>query len=146
MKTCPTCSQEAQVLITNVQTGQQFCHHCAGTVCPSFVPGLVYTLEDVKFLRAVGIDPEIGNIEARVPTGTAQFVLADLIFFRDARIRIDEEMFVSVLHYENMHKNCAPCFDCGVKTFSQHDCLCRHASVLWLPDWFEIVQDRERNR
>jgi hypothetical protein len=63
METCPTCSQEAPVLITNIRTGQQFCHRCAGTACPTFMPGLVYTLEDVKFLRECGIDPEVGKIE-----------------------------------------------------------------------------------
>jgi len=68
MKTCPTCSQEAQVLITNVQTGQQFCHRCSSTVCPTFMPGLIYTLEDVKFLRECGIDPEVGRIEDHLKT------------------------------------------------------------------------------
>ena len=68
MKTCPTCGQEAQVLITNIQTGQQFCHLCASTVCPTFMRGLVYTLEDVKFLRNCGIDPEVGKIENHLRT------------------------------------------------------------------------------
>ena len=63
MKTCSTCSQEVQALITNVQTGQQFCDRCSSTVCPTFMPGLVYTLEDLKFLRECGIDPEVGKIE-----------------------------------------------------------------------------------
>jgi hypothetical protein len=63
MKTCPTCNHKAKVLITNVQTGQQFCHRCAETACPTFLPGLVYTLEDVKFLRECGVDPEVGRIE-----------------------------------------------------------------------------------
>ena len=66
MKICPTCSRETQVLITNVQTGQQFCHECSSTVCPTFLPGLVYTLEDVKFLRNCGVDPEVGRIEDHV--------------------------------------------------------------------------------
>jgi hypothetical protein len=70
-------------------------------------------------------------------------VLGDLIFFRDASIQIDEEMFVSVLQYENMHRDFAPCSGCRVTTFSQHDPLCRYASVLWLPEWHEIVQARE---
>jgi hypothetical protein len=146
MKTCPTCSSQSTVLITNVQTGQQFCYQCAGTVCPSFVPGLVYTLEDVKLLRDCGIDPEIGNIEAKIPTQTTQFVLADLIFFRDASIQVDEEMFVSVLHHENMHRDFAPCSDCRVTTFHQHDPACRYASVLWVPEWYEIVEAREAAR
>jgi hypothetical protein len=75
-------------------------------------------------------------------TYSVQFVLADLMFLRDAGVVIDDEMFRSVLHYENMHRNVAPCSDCRVTTFSQHDPLCRYASVLWLPDWFEIIQDR----
>jgi hypothetical protein len=74
-----------------------------------------------------------------------QFVLSDLMFLRDAQVRIDDEMFVSVLHYENMHRDFAPCSDCRVTTFGQHDPLCRYASVLWLPNWFETVQARDTN-
>jgi hypothetical protein len=72
-----------------------------------------------------------------------QFVVADLIFLRDAGVVIDEETFVSVLHFENTHRNFAQCSGCGAVTFSQHDPLCRYASVLFLPDWFEIIQSRE---
>jgi hypothetical protein len=63
MKICPTCNAQATVLIVNVQNGQRFCHYCAETVCPTLLPGLVYTLEDVKLLRDCGVDPEIGKIE-----------------------------------------------------------------------------------
>jgi hypothetical protein len=76
---------------------------------------------------------------------SVQFVLADLMILREAQVRIDDEMFGSVLRYENMHRNVAPCLDCGVTTFNQHDPQCRYGSVLWLPDWFEIVQAREVN-
>jgi hypothetical protein len=103
MKTCPTCSSQSTVLITNVQTGQQFCRKCSSKVCPSFLPGLIYTSEDVKLLRDCGIDPEIGNIEAKIPTQTTQttqLVLADLRFLREAHIRIDDETFMSVLLFE----------------------------------------------
>jgi|HubBroStandDraft_6_1064221.scaffolds.fasta_scaffold181161_2 hypothetical protein len=68
METCPTCCQESEVLITNLQTGQQFCHRCAGTVCPTFMPGLVYNSGDIKFLRDCGIDPEVGKIEDHLRT------------------------------------------------------------------------------
>ena len=30
------------------------------------MPGLVYTLDDVEFLRDCGIDPEVGNIESHL--------------------------------------------------------------------------------
>jgi hypothetical protein len=67
-KTCPTCQEQATVLITNIQNGQQFCHRCASTACPTFMPGLVYTLEDVKLLRDSGIDPEVWEIEDHLRT------------------------------------------------------------------------------
>src|SRR5229473_3401599 len=102
-KTCPTWQAQVTVLITNIENGKQFCHQCSSTACPSFLPGLVYTSEDVKFLRECGIDPET---------------------------------FTSVLLSENMYRNIGPCLGCRVTTFSQHDSMCRHASVLWLPDWF----------
>jgi hypothetical protein len=100
MKTCPTCgNNKAQVLIVNVQTGERFCHHCAETACPTFVPGLVFTLGDVEFLRNCGIDPEVAKIEdhCKHTKSTEQLVLADLMFLRDLQVRIDDEMFVSVL-------------------------------------------------
>jgi hypothetical protein len=105
-------------------------------------------LEDVKFLRDCGIDTEIGRIEdyCKRQTATVQLVIADLMFLREAHIRIDDETFTSVLRYENMHRNFGPCLGCRATTFSQHDSMCRHASVLWIPEWFEIVQAREANR
>ena len=75
-----------------------------------------------------------------------QLILEDLIVLRDAGVVIDDEMFGSVLRYENMHRNFSPCPDCDVTTFSQHDPVCRYASLLWEPDWYEIVQARDRNR
>jgi len=68
MKTCPTCNAQVTVLIVNVQNGQRFCHHCSGVVCPTFLPHLVFTEDDVKLLRAMGVDPEIGNIESHLKT------------------------------------------------------------------------------
>jgi len=147
-KTCPTWQAQVTVLITNIENGKQFCHQCSSTACPSFLPGLVYTSEDVKFLRECGIDPETGRLEEHCnrPSATVQLDLTDLMFLREAHIRIDDETFTSVLLSENMHRNIGPCLGCRVTTFSQHDSMCRHASVLWLPDWFEIVQARDRNR
>lgn len=84
--------------------------------------------------------------KGNMKTYPMQLVVADLMFLRDAGVVIDEEMFESVLRYENMHRNFAPCPDCRVTTFSQHDPQCRYASVLWLPDWFEIIQAREIDR
>jgi len=66
MKTCPTCSAQVTVLIVNVQNNQRFCHHCAGAVCPTFLPHAVLTQDDVKLLRAMGVDPEVGKIEEHV--------------------------------------------------------------------------------
>jgi hypothetical protein len=148
MKTCPTCSSQAAVLITNIENGQQFCHQCSSTACPSFLPSLVYTSEDVKFLRDCGIDPETQRIEdyCKWPSAKVQWDIGDLMFLREAHIRIDDETFTSVLHYENMHRDFAPCPDCRATTFTQHDSLCRYASLLWEPDWYEIVEARDRNR
>ncbi len=68
LKTCPTCGASVTVLIINVRNQQRFCHHCAGTACPTFLSGLVYTLEDVEFLRKCGIDPEVETIEGHLRT------------------------------------------------------------------------------
>jgi hypothetical protein len=108
----------------------------------------VYTSEDVKLLRECGIDPEVKKIEdyCNRPSATVQLVIDDLMFLREAHIQIDDETFMSVLLYENMHRNFSNCPDCHATTFSQHDSMCRHASVLWIPEWFEIVQAREANR
>ena len=66
MKICPTCNAQVAVLIINLQNGKRFCHHCAGEVCPSFLPHFVLTVDDVRFLRDCGIDPEIARIEAAI--------------------------------------------------------------------------------
>jgi ribosomal protein S27AE len=63
MKICPTCGAETPMLIVNVATQQRFCHHCSGRVCPTFMPHYVLTAEDVAWLRACGIDPEMIKIE-----------------------------------------------------------------------------------
>jgi len=59
---CPTCGASADRLITNVATGRQFCQGCAARECPSFLANFVLTLQDVLFLIACGIDPEIDPI------------------------------------------------------------------------------------
>jgi hypothetical protein len=65
---CPSCSAEVNQseLITNVATWEQFCVHCASRVCPSFLPYYVLTQDDVKLLRAMGVDPEVRTIEDHV--------------------------------------------------------------------------------
>ncbi len=68
MKTCPTCGASTTVLITNVQNGKRFCHHCAHAVCPTFLKHVVFTEDDVKLLRAMGVDPEVGTIEGHLRT------------------------------------------------------------------------------
>jgi len=59
MKTCPTCNSQVAVLIVNVQNGQHFRHHCASAVCPTFLPNLVLTAQDVRFMLDCGIDPQL---------------------------------------------------------------------------------------
>ncbi len=68
MKTCPTCGAITTVLIISVRTQQRFCHHCSAVVCPTFLPHVVFTEDDVKLLRAMGVDPEVGNIEDHLRT------------------------------------------------------------------------------
>jgi len=68
MTICPTCGESVTVLIINVQNQQRFCHQCSGVVCPTFLPHVVFTEDDVKLLRAMGVDPEIGNIEGHLRT------------------------------------------------------------------------------
>jgi hypothetical protein len=63
MKTCPSCGARATVLIVNLANGQRFCHNCSGEACPTFMPHYVLTREDVAWLRACGIDPEVTGIE-----------------------------------------------------------------------------------
>jgi hypothetical protein len=72
MKICPTCGENATALIVNVQNQQQFCHTCAGRVCPSFMAHFVLTPEDVLWLRACGIDPEVSSIEDCIKPRTAR--------------------------------------------------------------------------
>lgn len=62
-KTCPTCGAQATVLIVNLANQQRFCHNCANWVCPTFMAHYVFTREDVAWLRACGIDPEVPRIE-----------------------------------------------------------------------------------
>jgi len=71
LKTCPTCGASVTVLILNIQNQQRFCHHCAGVICPTFLPHVVFTEDDVKLLRTMGVDPEIGNIEDFIKQGVS---------------------------------------------------------------------------
>jgi hypothetical protein len=57
---CPCCGQNVVSFITNIRTGTVHCHGCIG---PSFLPHFVLTAEDCHFLKACGIDSEVGNIE-----------------------------------------------------------------------------------
>jgi hypothetical protein len=100
----------------------------------------------VQNAAVVSAKPRRDVPKGNMKTYSVQFVLADLMFLRDAGVVIDDEMFTSVLRYENMHRNFASCSDCGVTTFNQHDSECRYASALWLPEWYEIIQARDTNR
>jgi len=66
MKTCPCCGARATVLIVNLANGQRFCHKCSGGACPTFMAHYVLTVEDLAWLRACGIDPEVARIEGRI--------------------------------------------------------------------------------
>jgi len=66
MKTCPSCGASTTVLIVNLANSQRFCHNCSGRACPTFMPYYVLTVEDVAWLRACGIDPEVSIIEGCV--------------------------------------------------------------------------------
>ncbi len=63
---CSACGMNADVLITNVSTGTQFCHRCAAAECPPFIPNFALTLQDFRFMRDCGIDPEVSRIEAAI--------------------------------------------------------------------------------
>ncbi len=60
MKICPTCQSEVAVFIVNVQTGREHCHGCIG---PTFKPHLVYSEDDVRALRSMGVATETEAIE-----------------------------------------------------------------------------------
>jgi len=49
-------------------TAAVLCYLCSGVVCPTFLPHLVFTEADVKLLRAMGVDPEVGTIEGHLRT------------------------------------------------------------------------------
>jgi len=66
LKECPTCGASVAVLIVNMANQQRFCHKCSGQVCQSFMAHYVLTREDVAWLRACGIDPEVSGIEGCV--------------------------------------------------------------------------------
>jgi len=72
MKTCPSCGASTTVLIVNVRNQQRFCHKCSGRVCPTFMAHYVLTIEDVAWLRACGIDPEVSSIEDCIKPRTAR--------------------------------------------------------------------------
>lgn len=63
MTVCPNCGTRNPTLIVNVATGMRYCTACARTMCPSFMPHYILTGEDVAFMRACGIDPEVSRIE-----------------------------------------------------------------------------------
>jgi hypothetical protein len=63
LKECPTCGASVAVLIVNLANQQRFCHKCSGQVCPTFMAHYVLTVEDVAWLRACGIDPEVSKLE-----------------------------------------------------------------------------------
>ena len=59
-----------------------------------------------------------------------QWVFQDLIFLREAGIRVDPDLFKSILKYENKNYNFAPC-ECGARSLEQHHMECPWSSVLW---------------
>jgi hypothetical protein len=63
MKLCVTCGQPTDCVITNIRTGRDHCHAC---IRPTFLKWFVLTCEDVRFLRAIGVDPEVTSIEEHI--------------------------------------------------------------------------------
>jgi hypothetical protein len=57
------CNSHVQALVVNVQDNKEYCIPCAQIAMPTFVPHYVLTLNDVRFMRACGVDPEIRRIE-----------------------------------------------------------------------------------
>jgi hypothetical protein len=53
---CPTCGKQADAVITNIGDGSKFCHSCAPL---SFMPRYILAIDDVAFMMACGIDPQI---------------------------------------------------------------------------------------
>jgi hypothetical protein len=64
--------------------------------------------------------------------------LNDLVLLRDAGVKIDADIFAEAFHYENKHRNLGPCFECGARTFDQHELACSHATILAMPNWYEL--------
>lgn len=74
MKTCSQCGGKTNVLAHNVRTGESFCLDCA----PASYFAWVLTVEDVRFLRSVGVNPDLGpeleklvQAAQKVPRGAA---------------------------------------------------------------------------
>jgi hypothetical protein len=74
----------------------------------------------------------------------SQWTIHDLILLKDAGVLIDAADFVSVLRYENLHRNFSACSHCCAVTWTQHQPSCPWASVLHDKNWFEILQGREQ--
>jgi hypothetical protein len=124
MKICPACNQEAQVLITNVQTGQQFCHNCSSTACPTFLPHLIFTKDDVRLLRAMGVDSEVSRIEDHLRTHCKRNSGTERAWFRT---REEAEAFAQDPNNPAYHGDLARlCWKCDYYHLSQ-------------PSWLEPV-------
>jgi hypothetical protein len=70
--------------------------------------------------------------------------LDDLVFAKQAGIRVDAADFARILTYENKHRDIAACHECGVSSGEQHKTECGRSSVLALPNWFEVLADRAK--
>jgi hypothetical protein len=71
------------------------------------------------------------------------WTIRDLVFLRDAGVKIDTDIFADAFEYENRNYRsiALPC-ECGAQPLESHKLECKHATVLVLPDWYEIVSAR----
>jgi len=69
-----------------------------------------------------------------------QLTFADLFFLHENKIAVDVDDFASVLEHENKSWDIGSCGECGAQAFEQHQMECKHASVLWEPNWAETVK------
>jgi len=61
MTTCTKCGNAAAYTVVSIQDGSIF---CAATGCapPTFLPHLIYSVEDVQMLQGIGVNAELGGV------------------------------------------------------------------------------------
>lgn len=59
MANCNRCGTQTNRIVVNTETLERVCESCAITHYPTFLPYLVYTVEDLQFLKDCGIYVDI---------------------------------------------------------------------------------------